>query len=72
MTMVREVEVIETAAEPQPQPQAQQQLQQQPDAEARSLVLGPLLRHVGTTDATIWVETSAPCTVEVRVGGVAA
>ncbi len=30
-----------------------------------SLVLGPLLRHVGTTTATIWVETSEPCTVEV-------
>jgi hypothetical protein len=30
-----------------------------------SLVLGPLLRHVGTTTATIWVETSAACTVEV-------
>ncbi|UYP17336.1 alkaline phosphatase family protein [Rhodococcus sp. Z13] len=29
------------------------------------LVLGPLLRHVGTTDATIWVETSEPCTVRV-------
>ncbi|WP_446221949.1 alkaline phosphatase D family protein [Nocardia sp. IBHARD005] len=29
------------------------------------LVLGPLLRHVGECDATVWVETSAPCTVEV-------
>jgi hypothetical protein len=29
------------------------------------LVLGPLLRHVGDTDATVWVETDAPCTVEV-------
>ncbi|MCK8675222.1 alkaline phosphatase family protein [Rhodococcus sp. HM1] len=29
------------------------------------LVLGPLLRHVGATDATVWVETSAPCTVQV-------
>src|SRR5215210_494668 len=29
------------------------------------LVLGPLLRHVGPTDATIWVETDRPCTVEV-------
>jgi hypothetical protein len=27
--------------------------------------VGPLLRHVGKTDATIWVETDAPCTVEV-------
>ncbi|MGZ4589444.1 MAG: alkaline phosphatase D family protein [Actinomycetes bacterium] len=29
------------------------------------LVLGPLLRHVGRTDATVWVETDGPCTVEV-------
>ena len=29
------------------------------------LVLGPLLRHVGEEDATIWVETDSPCTVEV-------
>jgi hypothetical protein len=29
------------------------------------LVLGPLLRHVSDTDATIWVETSEPCEVEV-------
>src|SRR3954462_11133096 len=29
------------------------------------LVLGPLLRHVGSEDATIWVETDAPCEVEV-------
>src|SRR5689334_1655717 len=29
------------------------------------LVLGPLLRHVGTEDATVWVETDSPCTVEV-------
>lgn len=29
------------------------------------LLLGPLLRHVGTTDATIWVETDAPCEIEV-------
>ncbi|MDQ1627832.1 MAG: hypothetical protein QOI54_1576 [Actinomycetota bacterium] len=29
------------------------------------LVLGPLLRHVGTTDATVWVETDRPATVEV-------
>jgi hypothetical protein len=28
------------------------------------LVLGPLLRHVGTTSATIWVETSGACRVE--------
>jgi hypothetical protein len=29
------------------------------------LVLGPLLRHVGPTDATVWVETDAACEVEV-------
>ena len=28
-----------------------------------SLVLGPLLRYVGRTEATIWVETDGPCTV---------
>src|SRR3954470_25023708 len=30
-----------------------------------SLILGPLLRHAGESDATVWVETDAPCTVEV-------
>jgi PhoD-like phosphatase len=29
------------------------------------LVLGPVLRHVGTEDATVWVETDGPCEVEV-------
>jgi PhoD-like phosphatase len=29
------------------------------------LLLGPVLRYVGTKDATVWVETDAPCTVEV-------
>jgi hypothetical protein len=29
------------------------------------LLIGPLLRHVGRTDATIWVETDTPCDVEV-------
>ncbi|HET7509464.1 MAG TPA: alkaline phosphatase D family protein [Solirubrobacterales bacterium] len=29
------------------------------------LVLGPLLRHISETDATVWVETSEPCEVEV-------
>jgi hypothetical protein len=32
------------------------------------LLLGPLLRHIGERDATIWVETDAPCEVEVRAG----
>ena len=30
-----------------------------------SLVLGPLLRHVGLHDATVWVETDQPCAVRV-------
>ncbi|MBD0290979.1 MAG: alkaline phosphatase family protein, partial [Thermoleophilia bacterium] len=29
------------------------------------LVLGPLLRHIGETDATVWVETDEACEVEV-------
>ena len=29
------------------------------------LLIGPLLRHVGRTEATVWVETDEPCTVEV-------
>ena len=29
------------------------------------LLLGPLLRYAGETEALIWVETDAPCTVEV-------
>src|SRR5919112_2432015 len=29
------------------------------------LVLGPLLRYVGDTCATVWVETDRPCTVEI-------
>jgi hypothetical protein len=28
------------------------------------LVLGPILRYVGTDQATVWVETDAPCDVE--------
>jgi len=34
------------------------------------LVLGPLLRHVDTRSATVWVETDAPC--EVTVAGCSA
>ena len=30
-----------------------------------NLVLGPLLRYVGETEAVIWVETAGPCDVEV-------
>ncbi|GAA1779412.1 alkaline phosphatase D family protein [Streptomonospora arabica] len=33
------------------------------------LRLGPLLRHVTETTATIWVETEAPCEVAVTAGG---
>ena len=29
------------------------------------LVLGPLLRYVGETEATVWVETDEACEVEV-------
>jgi hypothetical protein len=36
-----------------------------------TLLLGPLLRHVGERDATVWVETDAPCKVEVRAGDAA-
>jgi hypothetical protein len=32
------------------------------------LVLGPLLRYADSVQATIWVETSAPCEVQVRAG----
>ena len=32
------------------------------------LLLGPILRHVGERDATLWVETDMPCEVEVRAG----
>src|SRR4051794_41524 len=32
------------------------------------LLLGPLLRHVDTNSATVWVETGGPCTVEVAGG----
>jgi hypothetical protein len=36
---------------------------------APNLILGPLLRHVGTSDATVWVETDSPCEVGVRIEG---
>ena len=35
-----------------------------------NLILGPLLRFVSDHEATIWVETDAPCSVEVRAGEV--
>ena len=34
-------------------------------ADMPDLLLGPLLRYVGETEATVWVETGAPCEVEV-------
>ncbi len=33
-----------------------------------NLLIGPLLRHVGEHDATIWVELDGPARVEVRAG----
>ncbi|MCW2568978.1 MAG: phosphodiesterase, partial [Mycobacterium sp.] len=30
-----------------------------------SLLLGPVLRHIGERSATIWVETDAPCEVSI-------
>jgi phosphodiesterase/alkaline phosphatase D-like protein len=36
------------------------------------LILGPLLRRVGETHASIWVETGAPCSVEIRAGAATA
>ncbi|MPV37373.1 alkaline phosphatase D family protein [Georgenia subflava] len=37
--------------------------------EAPRLLLGPLLRHVDATSATVWVETDRPCDVVLRAGG---
>jgi hypothetical protein len=36
-----------------------------PNTAMSELVLGPLLRYVGSTEATVWVETDADCEVEV-------
>ncbi|MFD1659969.1 alkaline phosphatase D family protein [Streptomyces caeni] len=36
---------------------------------ATSLRLGPLLRYVDESSATVWVEASRPCTAEVRCAG---
>ena len=35
------------------------------DTGAPLLIIGPLLRHVGETEATIWVETDRDCEVEI-------
>jgi|tagenome__1003787_1003787.scaffolds.fasta_scaffold20963132_3 hypothetical protein len=32
---------------------------------AAELVLGPMLRHAGDDEATVWMETSAPCEIEI-------
>jgi PhoD-like phosphatase len=40
-----------------------------PAATPGPLRLGPLIRHIGPHDATIWVETTRPGCVEVRAGG---
>ncbi|MFI9593088.1 alkaline phosphatase D family protein [Nonomuraea sp. NPDC052265] len=34
-----------------------------------ALVVGPMLRHVDSVSASIWVETSEPCTVTVEAAG---
>jgi hypothetical protein len=34
-----------------------------------ALVLGPMLRHVDSCSATVWVETDGPCTVDVLGAG---
>ena len=39
-----------------------------PAITAGPLLLGPLIRHIGHDDATIWVETSRPGCVTVRAG----
>jgi hypothetical protein len=33
------------------------------------LILGPALRYVSETEATVWVETDGPCEVEMTTGG---
>ncbi|WP_442939310.1 alkaline phosphatase D family protein [Nonomuraea sp. SYSU D8015] len=34
-----------------------------------ALVVGPMLRHVDSDSASIWVETAEPCTVTIEAGG---
>jgi hypothetical protein len=41
-----------------------------PGSPGPQLVLGPMLRYLGSESATIWVETDAACTVWVRAEGV--
>lgn len=33
------------------------------------ILVGPMLRYVDSTNATVWVEVSAPCHVAIRAGG---
>src|SRR5699024_2122063 len=33
------------------------------------ILVGPMLRYVDRTDATVWVEVSRPCRVTIRAGG---
>ena len=33
------------------------------------VIVGPMLRHIGETTATVWVETDAPCEVELLTNG---
>ncbi|WP_223114420.1 alkaline phosphatase D family protein [Lolliginicoccus suaedae] len=39
------------------------------NAGSASIVLGPIVRYVNETEATIWVQTSVPCTVAVLCDG---
>ncbi|NJC68177.1 alkaline phosphatase family protein [Planosporangium thailandense] len=43
-----------------------------PDADAADLVLGPILRRVAGSRATVWVQTARPATVEIRTASGAA
>lgn len=36
------------------------------------ILVGPMLRYVDRTDATVWVEVSAPCRVTIRAGAIEA
>ena len=43
-----------------------------PEQQTDTLVLGPMMRHVDTDSATVWVETSRACEVVVEAGSVTA
>ncbi|MEP7330609.1 MAG: hypothetical protein ABI692_00835 [Terracoccus sp.] len=40
-----------------------------PSPSPNRLVLGPMLRYVGETEATVWVETAEAATVTVEADG---